>query len=300
MTIKQLLKKQSVNQIPLRQLEEILANTLKTTREFVVAHPEKKVLPAQTAKFKRIISKRLAGEPLQYIFKTAPFYGNEFYVDKRVLIPRPETELLVEKAVDHITCNMEHGTIIDVGTGSGCIIISLAKTLEKQDETIFYASDISKPALTVARKNAERLNVADKIKFVHSNLLNFLMPKNKKEQFTTNYKKLQTINSLLITANLPYLSEKLYSSAPESVTKYEPKTALISGKDGLDHYRKLFSQVDLLKKNNQNLKITMLLEISPEQKSLMEKEIKQHFPFAKSNAAEDLAGKWRIFEISIP
>jgi release factor glutamine methyltransferase len=280
-------------------LELILAHELKKSREFVLAHPEYKISENLIRQLAEKIARRRRGEPLAHILGHKEFYGLDFKVTKDTLIPRPETELLVETA----TCNMKHATcnkneaikIIDIGTGSGNIIISIAKAIESKNLLhascyMLYGIDISEKALIVAKHNAKKNNVAGKIKFLQGNLLEPILK-------DTRY-KIQDTRYLLL-ANLPYLSKEIYSATLPTVKNFEPKSALYSPKAGLDHYEKLLKQIQALRKNCYMLNASCFMEISPEQKKALTALIKKKLPSAKIEFKKDLAGKWRVCVISL-
>lgn len=276
-------------------LQLLLADTIKKSKEFVIIHPEHKLTRVQNAKLKIKIERRIKGEPIAYILGHKEFYGLDFTVNSHTLVPRPETELMVEL----VAWNMEHGTwnknttLIDIGTGSGNIITSVAHTIEHgtwnmEHNTSYFAIDISNEALKIAKKNARLNGVDKKIKFIKSDLLsNF------------NNVAIKQCNNLIITANLPYLSKKIYNSAPIDVKKFEPKSALYSPKAGLAHYEKLLKQLKGLLITSCQLLVTVLLEISPEQKIPLAKLIKNIIPDAKIEFKKDLAGKWRVCKIRV-
>jgi len=172
-----------------------------------------------------VLKRRIRGEPLQYILGKTEFMGLEFKVTPHVFIPRPETEILVEKTIE-IGRSSELGvrSILDIGTGSGCIVVSLAKFLPNVNIT---AADISPKAIEIARCNALLNNVADKIKFIYSDL------------FTSYELRLMTYD--IIVSNPPYISTaEIEALQPE--VKYEPHMALDGGKDGLDFYRRIINK----------------------------------------------------------
>jgi len=200
-------------------------------------------------------------------------------------VPRPETEMMVEQTLGLLR-NMPRDTfVIDIGTGSGNIIISITKNATRTDYK-FYATDISEGALKIAKRNAKNHGVDKKVKFIESNLLS---------AFIQNKKHIAQNANLIITANLPYLSKEIYNSAPIDVKKFEPKSALYSPEQGLQHYRKLLEQLQKIPSSTK----TILLEISPEQKQPLTKLIKTILPTAKISFTKDLAGKWRICNIKI-
>ncbi|HRY82234.1 MAG TPA: peptide chain release factor N(5)-glutamine methyltransferase [Candidatus Moranbacteria bacterium] len=270
-------------------LELIIAHALKKSREFILAHPEYNLNKKQEERIKKYVKRRLKHEPIAYILGQKEFYGLDFKVNKHVLIPRPETEHLVEEV---LKISPKNSTIIDLGTGSGNIIISLAKNLKTRNK--FIGIDISKKALCVAEYNAKKNKVDKKIKFIQSDLLNY---------FFTKSQKLKA-NKLIIVANLPYLSEIIYSKTSPDVKNFEPKSALLSGIDGLNHYEKLFRQIKKLEAKSyppagEAGKLKAILEISPEQKQKISKLIKKYFPKAKVEFQKDLAGKWRVASFEI-
>ena len=267
-------------------IEIIIANSLAKTREFVLTYPEFKISKTKLERIEINIKRRLKGEPIAYIIGRKEFYGLNFIVNKSTLIPRPETEMIVELVKNEINKTESAADIIDIGTGSGCIIISVASTTNSKSKLSFYGSDISKEALLVAKKNAKANGANKKIKFLHGNLL---------QPFLNNKKLIS--KKIIITANLPYLSRNIYQSAPIDVKKFEPKSALYSSENGLQHYRKLLQQTISLK--NKENEIIILLEISPEQKTLLTKIIKSITPLAEIEFKKDLAKKWRLCKIEI-
>lgn len=301
MTIKDIFLKY-FSKIDSLDLELLIAYAIKKPREFVLAHPEYKIPSLKIVrrgglKFK--IARRMRGEPLAYILGGKEFYGLDFKVNKNTLIPRPETELLVELAIQELRITNNElskikntkyqlpTTVVDVGTGSGNIIISLAKLLESRimnQELRFFGTDISAQALIIAKQNAKTHKVDKKIKFLKGSLLEPILK-------TKNY-KLKTTNYIIL-ANLPYLDtawKNLLKSSDTKGLKYEPPSALYAGKDGLDAYRKLATQIKSLVANY-GLPTTVLCEIGHLQKRGMEKI----FSFAdKIEFQKDLAGKWRV------
>lgn len=279
-------------------LELIIAHAIRKSREFVLAHPEYQIPPACNAKFEKLIQRRINHEPLAYIFGEKEFYKMKYKVKKNVLIPRPETELMVDLVLHKIkngTWNKKNKIIIaDIGTGSGNIIISIAKQLKNFEFLIsnfkFFGIDISKKVLAVARQNAKTHKLDKKITFLHGNLLEPIKKiPTPKSQFS----------NLIITANLPYLSPKIYSSCCQDIKKYEPKSALISQADGLAHYERLLKQLQNIKQKYSMLRASCFMEISPEQKAKILKIIKKYFPKSKINFHKDLSRRWRLCELEI-
>ena len=220
-------KLRKISKRPSLDIEILLAHVLKISKAKLFAYPEKKITKKQHSKFKKLVIRRLQHEPIAYITKNKEFYGLRFYVDKNVLIPRPETELLVESALElvkQLTRKDKRLTIADIGTGSGCIAITLAKYTER---VRIYALEISDSVLKIAKRNAKKHKVLSKITFLKGNLFEPL--KNRKLD--------------IIIANLPYLTTKQWMTLMPDIRKYEPRQALDGGKDGLDYIKKLLSQI---------------------------------------------------------
>ncbi|GBE16784.1 release factor glutamine methyltransferase [bacterium BMS3Abin15] len=311
-TIEDIIKKYK-SKIDYLDLEIIISRAINKSREFVLAHPEKRLTPNQKLRIGNYAMRRIKHEPLAYILGNKEFYGLDFKVNKNTLIPRPETELLVDetlKVLSNLPARRTGGfsnkfsntSVVDIGTGSGNIIISLAKNSKQKSGC--YATDISEKALRVAKQNAKLHKVYEKIKFFKSSLLG-----NKK---LLNNLTMKQCNNLVIVANLPYLSEKIYMLSPASVKKYEPQSALLSSNRGLFHYEKLLKQLKKLhttyyppatpERSDGGRSIphtTCILEISPEQKTRLNKLIKQHFPKPKVIFKKDLAKKWRVCIITL-
>jgi len=260
--------------------ELLLAFVLQKNREFLLTYPEKNINFWQSLKFKYLTKRRAKNEPVAYLVGQKDFFGLNFVVNKNVLVPRPETELMVEEIIE-IVKEKSTGKIIDLGTGSGCIISSLAKNLENNFK--FFASDISRPALKIAKKNAQLNRVHDKIIFKHGNLLKPFID----DIVVDDY--------LIISSNLPYLSPEQIKNSP-SIQK-EPYLALEAGEDGLRYYRELFAQIVELK-NGKNISGFCLCEIDPIQKDSIGILVKSYFD-TNFTIKNDLAGLSRLAIIEI-
>jgi release factor glutamine methyltransferase len=264
------------------EAERILGFILKKSREFLLTHPELKITSSQAKLYKKLLQRRLNNWPLAYLTNQRSFYGLDFYVDKNALIPRPETEILVEDIIA-LAKNKKSATIIDIGTGSGAIIISLAKNLTGANYQ-FYGLDISIKALGVAKKNAKIQNLKN-IKFHKSNLLSFILSHPKILEFSSD---------LIIAANLPYLTPAQVNNSP--TIKKEPRLALVAGSDGLKYYRELFTQI----KNLETLKnITIICEIDPSQDKSLSELAQNNWPKAQIQIKNDLAGLSRFVTIKM-
>jgi release factor glutamine methyltransferase len=206
--------------------ELLLLHAAGCDREFLYSHPEHALSLKQVAQFFALIDRRAAGEPTQYLTGKQEFWGLEFEVNSSVLIPRPETEHIVEVALERLGESRRGNSlrVADIGTGSGCIAVALA--MELRTATI-YATDISGAALEVARRNAARHGVADRISFVESNLLDGVT---EPAQFD------------LIVSNPPYVGRTEMESLQQEVRDHEPHVALFAGEDGLALYPLLIAQ----------------------------------------------------------
>jgi release factor glutamine methyltransferase len=273
----------------------LLTFVTKKEKTFLLTHPEYTLDTKEESLFRNLLTRRALHEPVASITGHKEFYGLDFIVTKDTLIPRPETEQIVELTIESVnnqqkTINKKQKiVIIDVGTGSGNIIIALALALKESGHAphiTYHASDVSAEALAVARENAKKHNVENKITFHQSNLLDPF----KEKGFHPD-------TQLIITANLPYLSQSLYENSPPDVQYFEPKTALWSDQDGLNHYYRLLQEV---KKKHLPLKKTVLfLEISPEQTLPLTKRILSLFPTAQTKIHQDLTQKDRVVEICL-
>lgn len=195
---------------PRLDAELLLGEAMGCGRAALIADGEAEVPPAAGRRFGELVRRRLRREPVAYILGRKGFRSLELALDRRVLVPRPETELLVEVAVE-----LGPASVLDVGTGSGAIALAVA---DEMPDCAVTASDTSPGALEVARANAERLGLADRVRFLEGTLPGG-------ESFD------------LVLANLPYVSERDWHALQPEVTQWEPREALLAGPDGLDIYR---------------------------------------------------------------
>jgi release factor glutamine methyltransferase len=251
------------------EIDSILGITLHKTKEYVYKKSDKNLTFATIKKFKKLIKKREADWPMAYLRGWQEFYGLKFLVNKNTLIPRPDSELIIDTSLDFLK-KKKKLNILDIGTGSACLIIALAKNSLNNN---YFASDISKSALKIAKTNARKNKV--KINFIHSNLLKNIS----KQKFD------------LIVANLPYLK---HEQMEEPSIKKEPRSALLSGKQGLDHYTKLLSNIA----EYLNKKFLILLEIDPQQNTAIKNLIKKYLPKANIEIIQDLNKLDRLVKIS--
>ena len=208
---------------PRLNAEVLLMHTLGCDRAYLYAHPERELTEDEMTRYDEHLSERGRGVPSQYITGHQEFYGLDFIVGPGVLIPRPETEHLVEEVLD-ITNHIPPGPhIVDVGTGSGAIAIVIAHELP---DAYVYATDISEEALEIARANATRLQVDDDIEFRQADLLEGYAD----EKFD------------IVVSNPPYVGESEHDKVQLEVRKFEPHMAVFGGHEGMDIYRRLIPQ----------------------------------------------------------
>ncbi|MGW8143534.1 MAG: peptide chain release factor N(5)-glutamine methyltransferase [Anaerolineales bacterium] len=252
----------------------LLADRIGESRAWILAHPEVKLAESTKQLIQSDIAQLKNGMPLPYVVGHWEFYGLDFTVNQNTLIPRPETELLVEHALSWIDHHPDRRWVADVGTGSGCIAITLAKI---QPSLSLIALDLSFLALKVARENAFRHNVSNQVNFIQSNLLDPLV-----QPFD------------IICANLPYIPSDLLPSL--EVAKKEPKLALNGGQDGFDVISRFLGGA--------SEKIApggcVLFEIEQSQCPQVQKIAQQLFPLAEITVHKDLAGLDRLISIQLP
>lgn len=224
-----------------------------------------------------------SSKPSQYTKGWVEFYKLRFKVNENVLIPRPETELLVDEVLKYYTLHPKPYTLLDIGTGAGNIAISLACNL-KGYRTNIIATDISKTALKIAKQNAELHGVEDKIEFIKSDLL---------ENF--NYTLSPKPYTLIIVTNLPYIPSERIPYLDSSVKDFEPHLALDGGPDGFDLYRKLFQQISRLHPKGA---VLIIGEIDYTHRELALSEAYKYFPKAEVEVKTDLVHKQRILLIN--
>lgn len=265
------------------EAEILLAHVLKKDRTFFHTHPDYQLPTTHYKLFQQMVKRRKRHEPIAYIIGNKEFFGLPFFVDQRVLIPRPESELLVELALQ-----AKPDLVWDVGTGSGAIAISIAKKIPRAQ---VLATDISTAALALARKNAKHLK-AHNITFLKADLLDSSV-RRFLSRFCSTYNLQPTNYKLIITANLPYLPDADKPLLDPDVVKYEPPSALFDGSSGLEIIEKFLKQISAA-----NLKFAhIFLEIDPRQTKKLRAFTKSLFPKTKIKFYRDLAGRNRIMEI---
>ena len=215
-------KLEGIAEQPRRDAELLLLRVLGRDRAFLLVYPDAEVTAEQLALYDDWLRRRAAHEPIQYILGEQEFFGLKLAVTPDVLIPRPETEHLVEALLDRVPRDQSL-RIVDIGTGSGAIAVALAHALPHAEVT---ALDISEAALAVARRNAEVNGVAERMRFLESDLLSAVAG----EQFDA------------VVSNPPYVAEADRESLESQVRDYEPAVALFGGPSGIEVYERLIPQ----------------------------------------------------------
>ena len=253
--------------------EVLLAHALGVGRAYLFAHPERCLSPEEAAAWQGMLERRRQREPVAYIVGTKEFYDLELAVDRRVLVPRPETEMIVERVLEFAA---EHPvrTVWDVGTGSGALALALAQHLPQAH---VVGSDVSPEALQVAAENRRRLGLEGRVELVESDLL---------------AEARGPID--VVVANPPYLPSDEYRAAMPEVSQYEPRLALDGGPTGLDAVARLLAQAAALRPQPALLLVEIGAEQGPEAVALA----REHFPQRPVALRRDLAGLDRVVEVS--
>jgi release factor glutamine methyltransferase len=275
---------------PRLDAELLLARALGTDRVGIIAHPEAVVGTGATAAFAADIERRAAGEPVAYIRGLKEFHGLALEADARALIPRPETEMLVDAAIDEIVERLERGAarsagsrirLMDVGTGSGAIAIAIASTLRRRrllDAVDILATDVSPGAVSLARENAAAHALLDAIHIHEADLVPAGLGR-----------------FAVVVANLPYIPTATVDVLGGSAD-HEPRLALDGGPDGLDVIRRLLAELPTLLEPGG----TALLEIGADQAETGPAAACAALPVAQVDVLPDLASRPRMLRIAVP
>ena len=240
------------NKIPNPQLDSeiLLSNTIKRDKKHIILNPKEILNSEKLEQFKSLIERRKKGEPVAYLINKKEFWKDEFFVNKDVLIPRPDTELIIEQIL-RIYSNDIQLQILDIGTGSGCILLSILK-----ERPNFYGTgiDISKKSINISKLNANQLNLTNRVKFFHSSVDNFKIGKYD-----------------VVVSNPPYIKLLSLKYLEKDVVNFEPKLALSGGLDGFLKIRKVIKKTSILIKKNGKF----ILEIGYNQKNKVKKMLKE-------------------------
>ena len=230
--------------------EILLSNSIKRDKKHIILNPKEILNSEQLRKFKSLIERRKKGEPIAYLINKKEFWKDEFFVNKDVLIPRPDSELIIEQVLKIYSKDVQL-QVLDIGTGSGCILLSILK-----ERSNFYGTgiDISKKSINVSKFNAKQLNLTNRVKFFHSSVDNF------------NNGKYD-----MIVSNPPYIEQLSLKYLEKDVVNFEPKLALSGGFDGFSKIRKVINKASILIKKNGKF----ILEIGFNQKNKVIKILKE-------------------------
>ena len=216
--------------------EVLLMFVLGANRAFLYAHPERELTPEEEARYHEVLAQRATGMPSQYITGHQEFWGLDFVVTPAVLIPRPETEHLVE-AVLELARDVQRPKVVDVGTGSGCVALALAHELKTAE---IYGVDLSEDALEVARANAARLQMEKQVRFLRANNLAVIPSKDFSASRVTGFSGFHDFD--FVVSNPPYVAFSEADKVQKSVFQFEPRMAVFAGENGLDVIRPLIDQ----------------------------------------------------------
>lgn len=280
------LQNSEISGVSSRDIEIIFCEVLQISDIQLITESQKILTEIQISEISERISERISGKSISEIFQKKMFFGEEFFVTNDVLTPRPETEFLVEYALQEFAKNPEHiSGFMDIGTGSGCIITSIAKNIlhpvgamsDRQEQPEFLAADISEKALEVAKKNFCRvvLHTTEKVTFRISNLLANFSP--------------EEISGKIIVTNLPYIPQKDEEWMDREVLGGDPHLALFSGETGTDLYQEFFLQ---LKKIPDFYMV--IFEYDPPQTPFFQKFLEEYFPEKNIEFFPDLSGELRF------
>lgn len=260
---------------PRASAEVLLAHVLGKERIELYLHYDQPLNGTELALYRQTIKRRAAREPTQYITQKQEFWSLEFEVNSSVLIPRPETELIVEMAIDLL--DHERRMILDLGTGSGAIAIAVAK---ERPSAEILAADVSYNALKVAKRNALRHQVLDRISFVATDLFDGFAP-------------LRAVFDLIVS-NPPYIGENEFDNLAPEIEKYEPHRALKGGgPEGLDTIRRILETAPHYLRPGGEI----LLEIGQGQSGILQEELRQNRDFYDLHIRKDYSGIPRILHI---
>ena len=252
---------------PILDAEIILSSIIKKDRDYIILNENDQINQFLIKKFFNFINRRKTGEPISYIVKSKYFWNNCFYVNKDVLIPRPDTEHIVEEVLKLVRVNSRK-SVLDIGTGSGCILLSI---LKERKLLIGYGIDISKKSINVCKINAKRLEINNRAKFYVSDIDKFFLGKYD-----------------IVVSNPPYIDTSKIKYLEKDVSKFEPRLALDGGVDGFSEIIKVVSKTkNLIKKNG-----LFILEIGFKQKEKVI-EILNKKGFYIKKIIKDYAGKDR-------
>ena len=261
--------------------ELLLAKALGVERIMLYAGFERVVSPEELARFREMVRQRAAGRPAKYIIGRTEFRSLQFAVDERVLIPRPETELLVERALAVLgeSAEGDFQLMVEIGTGSGAIAVAVAANFA---EANIIATDESAGAVEVARANAKTNGVEGRIEFLRGDLFEPLSPLALEGRVD------------LIVSNPPYVSEVQWKKLPREIREHEPKAALAAGPEGIEMLKRLIVEAPQYLRSGG----TLLLEMDPEQRGDVERIVSESGDYDSLDFHQDYGRLWRVAQLS--
>jgi len=262
---------------PLLDAQVLLCHVLQVDRFYLYAHPERVLMPEEERRYFELIQKRAEGMPVQYLVLNQEFMGLDFYVEEGVLIPRADTEILVEAVIQYFQERKRifAPVIADLGSGSGAIAVSLASRISR---AFLYAVDISEKALQISKANAERHGVSDRMRFLRGDLFEPLKAEGLEGKLDA------------LVSNPPYIPRGEIDNLQKEVALYEPRLALDGGEDGLDFYRRIIADAPLFLKEGGLL----ALEVGYDQAQPVNQMLKEKGCFQKIEIKKDLSGIDRV------
>jgi release factor glutamine methyltransferase len=251
-TLKEAINTLQKNKISNPQLDSeiLLSSLIKKDRKYIILNPKEYLNSTKSKKFKNLIKRRKMGEPIAYLINKKGFWKDDFFVNKNVLIPRPDTEIIVEQVLKIYPKELQL-QVLDIGTGSGCILLSILK-----ERPNFYGTgiDISKKSINVSKYNTKQLKLMNRVKFFHSSVDNFNLGKYD-----------------IIVSNPPYIELSNLKYLEKDVVNFEPRLALNGGFDGVSKIRKVINKAKVLIKKNGKF----ILEIGFNQKNNVKEILKK-------------------------
>jgi release factor glutamine methyltransferase len=259
---------------PRSEATALLSDALDRDNAALLAHPEWPVSPREARRYVALVERRSRFEPLAYIIGEREFFGRRFFVNKHALIPRPETEMLVEAAFEELTACPPGQLVVDVGTGTGCIAASLAA---EAASARVVAIDLSRDALELAGLNLRRLRLSERVRLIRGDVLTWLRP--------------DRDDQAVIVANMPYIPTEAYDELPPDVKHYEPRLALDGGPRGTSLI------VRLLQQAREHSLSVLLAELDPRHADEVLDTARGYFPNRAVDVLCDLAGRQRLLRV---
>ena len=241
------------NKISNPQLDSqiLLCSLIKKDKKYIILNSKENLNSKQSEKFRGLIGRRIKGEPIAYLINKKEFWNDEFFINNEVLIPRPDTELIIEQVLK-IYPKKSQAQVLDIGTGSGCILLSILR-----ERLNFYGTgiDVSKASINVSKFNTKQLNLTNRVKFFHSSIDNF------------NFGKYD-----IIVSNPPYIELSNLKYLDKDIVNFEPKLALNGGCDGFSKIRKVINKANILIKKKGKFILEIGFDQKEKVKSLLENE----------------------------